>query len=371
VIHPRPRGGAASPGAGAQLREVRAAAGARVAELVGQGVLRRYPRCPVCGGTRRLPAADSGADNRYLRAIPRIAPIRLPEVLELLRPYRCCDCSAVWCDPWLSRRVAGRLYTTGFGQHNGGWQIFHASVSGADVETHAYWQERTWWRIREVCGPVRRHVELNCPFSGLLTYFRRREVGLPEYRRRARRAVREVRARRPYPKGLGSAVRRVLDPRPEPKRVAPERGDPELPRERVLVVEPSAACWGANCISRGVSCQSLAPALLAAERIPLREVEDEGAPFDVAVLSKLDHFLDPMPLLDRFLDLAELVVVAGHHPNRFTKQHPFAFGGRTREFLEARGCRVLDATAETVHPAKRDVNQCLFVSRRRTIRGRG
>jgi hypothetical protein len=344
---------------------------ARVAQLLEQGILERYPRCPVCGSERRIPVAASGSDNRYLRAIPLVAPISLPEVLALLTAHRCEDCTAAWCDPWLSRRSAARLYTSGFGQHNGGWQIFHASRTGSEVETHAWWQRHVWERIRAVAGSVDRLVELNCPFGGLLTYFRRREAGLAEYRRLARVAARELRSRRRHPRGVASALRGAFDQRRPVDRQAPlAEAASGFPGERVLAVEPSSACWGGNCISRGLACQSLAPSLLAADGLPLGEIEKAGVRFDVAVLTQLDHFFEPMSLLDRFLDLAELVVVLCHHSNHFTRQHPFAFGPRTAAFFEERGCTAFDATPETVHPAKREVNQCVFVSRRLNLRQR-
>jgi hypothetical protein len=99
------------------------------------------------------------------------------------------------------------------------------------------------------------------------------------------------------------------------------------------------------------------------ECVTFDDVEREGLRFDVAVLTQLDHFFDPLAVLDRVAERARLVVIAGHHANRYTRQHHFAFGPRTAEFLARRGYRAADLTAETVHPAKRRVNQCLFVSR--------
>jgi hypothetical protein len=335
-----------------------------VSDLVREGSLCRYPRCPVCSSCRRRPVPVTAADNRYIRAIPLVAPISVAEVRDLLQVHRCEECSAAYCDPWLSRRTSALLYATGFGQHYKGWQIFHASVAGADVETHAYWQEKTWARIRAVAGPVSRYAELNCPFSGLLTYFRRAETEPREYRRLARRVQRGLRSRRRHPKGVASAVRRVFDQRkPRIPARAAGPGRRELPNERTLVIEPSSACWGSNCISQGVSCQSLAPGLLDAAVVTADDLHREGLRVDVVVLTQLDHFFEPMSVLDRFLDISKVAVVACHLSRQFTKQHLFAFGPETAGYFSERGYYAVDATDETVHPAKRAVNQCVFVSK--------
>jgi len=336
----------------------------RVEELVRKGVLSRHPDCPVCGSRERRAAPDAFRDNRYIRAIPLVAPISVAEVAELLSVQRCDGCSASYCDPWLSRRMAARLYTTGFGQHVKGWQVLHAAASGWDARAHAYWQERTWAMIRQVAGPVERYAELNCPFTGLLPFFRRLETTPGEYRELVRRSKRAARSRRRYPAGAGSVLRRVFEQR---RPVPPVRGvgaaAGSLPGERAVVIEPSPLCWGANCISQGVSCHSLAPTLLAADLLTPDDLCRSDRRFDVAVLTQLDHFFEPLPVLERFLAASKVVVIASHLSNRFTKQHLYAFGPETAAHLANLGCSAVDATKETVHPAKREVNQTLFVSR--------
>jgi hypothetical protein len=290
------------------------------------------------------------------------------EIVDLLQAWRCEACTSVYCDPWLSRSASASLYTTGFGQHFGGWQILHESIAGKDGETHAHWREHTWDRVAAIAGPVSSYAELNCPFSGLLPYFRRKEVGAAAYRRLARRVKRSARSRRRYPRGVFGTLRRAFDVAPpqQPSR-SPSQKALDYPAERVLVLEPSAACWGSNCVSQGVTCQSLADGLLAATLATAGDLERDERRFDVAVLTQLDHFFDPMTVLERFLERARLVVVASHLSNYFSKQHPYMFGPGIAEHLRARGCSAVDLTRETVHPAKQEVNQCVFVSRQMRI----
>jgi hypothetical protein len=335
----------------------------RIAALVRDAVLCRQPDCPVCGSTQRHPEENTARDNRYIRAIPLVTPLGAAEVVDVLRAWRCANCTSVYCDPWLSRATSARLYTTGFGQHFGGWQILHRSVANAAGETHAHWQERTWAQIVAIAGPVSVHAELNCPFSGLLTYFRPRELGGVAYRRLARRSRRAVRARRRTPYGPAAMLRRVFESRRAARPVEASAQSPEFPAERVLVLEPSAACWGNNCVSQGVTCQSLAGDLLGASLATTSDLVRDRRRFDVAVLTQLDHFLEPMDVLERFLDRSGLVVVASHLANYFSKQHPFSFGPGAAEHFRSRGWSAVDFTAETVHPAKRSVNQCVFVSK--------
>ena len=336
----------------------------RLAELLSDGTLSRYPSCPVCASRSRRPIADNAGDNRYTRAIPLVAAVSLGEIRDLLQVFHCDECSASYCDPWLSRRTSGSLYATGFGQHVKGWRIFHESVADSDVETHSYWQRHAWERINAVAGPVRSYAELNCPFTGMLTFFRRAEVDPGSYRRLVQASLRSVRSGRRYPGGLRAPFRRLMRRSIPVTASAPARhGHLALPSERFLVIAPSSLCWGSNCISSGVSCHALAPALLGSPIVNLEDVRRDDFRFDVAVLTQLDHHFEPMVLLDRFLEISKLVMVVCHSSNRFTKQHLMAFGPKTVQHLLDRGYAAVDLTNETVHPSKRVVNQCFLVSK--------
>jgi hypothetical protein len=112
-----------------------------------------------------------------------------------------------------------------------------------------------------------------------------------------------------------------------------------------------------------VSCHALAPALLGSSIVNLEDVRSDAFRFDVAVLTQLDHHFEPMAVLDRFLEISKLVMVACHTSNRFTKQHLMAFGPKTVQHLASRGYAAADLTHETIHPSKRVVNQCFVVSK--------
>jgi hypothetical protein len=290
------------------------------------------------------------------------------EIVDFLQAWQCENCTSVYCDPWLSRSASARLYTTGVGQHDSGWRILHESVADDDGETHAHWREHTWARIDAIAGPVSAYAELNCPFSGLLPFFRRNEIGVAAYRRLARRTRSSARSRRRHPRGVLGTLRRAFDVRPpEPPPLLRSAQATAYPDERVLVLEPSSACWGNNCVSQGVTCKSLAGRLLAATLATPDDLDRDDRRFDVAVLTQLDHFFEPTAVLERFLERSRLVVVACHLSNYFGKQHPYAFGPGIAEHFRSRGWSAVDLTQETVHPAKRSVNLCVFVSQQMRI----
>ncbi len=340
----------------------------RASQLVRDAVLSHQPDCPVCGSPRRRLESNTSRLNRYIRAIPLVTPMRVSEIVDVLQAWLCEDCTTVYCDPWLSRSASAHLFTTGIGQHYDGWKVLYESVANDDGETHAHWREHTWARIAAIAGPVSTYAELNCLFRGLLPYFRRNEIGVAAYRRFARRARRSARSRRRHPRGILRTLRRTFDVRPpESPPLLQSAGAIAYPDERVLVLEPTAAGWGNGCVSQGVTCQSLASGLLAATLATQGDLERDGRCFDVAVLTQLDHFIEPMTVLERFLERSRLVVVACHLSNYFSKQHPFAFGPGIAEHFRSRGWSAVDLTPETVHPAKHAVNQCVFVSKQMRI----
>lgn len=338
----------------------------------GAEVLRSYPTCPVCGGGERERAECPGSANRYVRAVERVTDLCAAEFAERIHTWRCVTCHAVFCDPWLSATAAAQLYGVGFSQHVNGWRTFYGHLgAGAGGDDPCDTVEPLAGFLREAAAPLECYAELNCPFSGLLPYFARREDPARLERRRWRRARAWIGLGQRHPPAAGRALRRVAGHvarrggargREAAGPARPSRV-PGVPATRRLLVAQSSLCWGTNCVAQGVTCHAVSAGLLDAPVITLEDARREGLRFDAVLLTNLDHFFEPMALLEYFLASARLVLIAGHASGRFSRQHLFCLPPDFDVYLRRLGHRAVDLSARLVPSSRRSTQICVAASR--------
>jgi hypothetical protein len=310
-------------------------------------ILEAYTQCPVCGSTERsaLPPEEE-FHNRYTNAMAAYAGIPADQLLAKIDVYRCTDCTTEYCDPWVTREFAAEIYGVVMGQHRFGWWMFDQWANNLnEFSTSRMKQEVIWKYLLKHAGKINSYAEVNCPFAGFMTYFDRMNGPLAEDERARisdfiiamREAYHESQAFGGWPKKLD---------RPAPPALAPGN--------RYVIREPSSYFWGNNCVHQNTSCHAMAMMLFGVQTTSFAEIADQAIELDViGLFQALDHFVDPMTVLEKALDAARVVIVVGHGLNNsIHKQHQFQFGGEFLEYLGKAGYSVLDMPeaeiAETV-----------------------
>ena len=136
------------------------------------------------------------------------------------------------------------------------------------------------------------------------------------------------------------SIRKALSYRkfaPDPKEIRPNASyeTAPIPKHRYLLLESTPSYWGGGCVSMGCSCQSACIGALNTPVISLNDAAREDLYFDVLTFFNcLDHFINPVEILERALDTANLILVTVHQSGKeynYYRQHQFAFD---RNFLD-------------------------------------
>jgi hypothetical protein len=334
-----------------------------VERLTADGIVRRYPRCPVCSfperhaARRRPPRRDP-----YVQALASTLKVSSPDLQGLLELHECARCASVYCDPWFGTLGMTSLYGVGHGQHVLGWENFLRWTQAEENSPALDVQRAIWTFIVERAGPIGVYGELNCPFVGMFLLLRDLEAGARNRAEESARAIARIRQSYAYPRPRirdrvsPLAVGRIKRELKRPGRIGPARTTrapiaPVLtpPRARYLVMEPSSLFWSTNCGALNTSCRALCQSTsVGVPVIDWKDVAREGTHFDVfGLFNVLDHFVDPGRVLGEVLAHSRAVFVETHRSSpadTFSRQHLYALGPRFLDHLLPPGWRWEDVT---------------------------
>lgn len=344
--------------------------------------LKEVSKCPVCQDEKRNLCGDTIEINSYVKTLIEWLDIPKSELASKISIFECTNCGSQYSDPWLTPEGATSFYSYVRQYHKGGWNRFYVWANN-DKKEHL-----NEARARSIVGLLEKvlghklenYAEVNCPFYGLLPFFTRIDHPAKNRETLVREAFREIYKdiRRPdlewvferNPRSLIASVRRVtrgvrrrvigcsqkmFDVRWVAERDRQSRKSStgfvesvtmkNLELDRYLIVAPSTTHWTTNCVSLGSTCRGVASALFSAPSLPLCEVESRGMKFDVVGLfNVLDHFPDPLDLLDRVIRVSNFLFV-DLHCDRYTFQHSFSLSANFTDYLKRKGYQVLSLSA--------------------------
>lgn len=260
------------------------------------------------------------------------------QLLELTRLWNCLECEAVWHDPWFTEEFSEALYGYSCGQHYYGWYSLARWVEGHE---NSYLSSRTavWSVFKEHLGTGISYAELQCPLSGLMF------AELDWCGRERNRSLAVARLQELH-RAYGEAL---LAQRPTAKIIRQARcsptGPPPFLERRTLLTADSHFCWRRSCVYRGAHCHSFAQDFLFDRIVPLSAAETAAERFDaIGAFSILDHFPDPLGIMDRLLTLGRRVILEMHAPGWTDLQHLYGFGDGFIRMIVEGGVHIRDIT---------------------------
>lgn len=313
--------------------------------LLREGVLSRVLHCPTCGSPEREAFHLPYQSNRYIQSAASLLHLEEEALFEMLEAKRCTACRAVYFDPWLSVLFTGKVYRERYPQHNLGWYEFYHIVANPErtLERSSLVQ-----KLREVLPSLKTYAEIGCPFQGLIPFF-----SVRKYQYKAKvfydypGTIRFHAKTGRYPEVKGNAVNlerigqlfsnafnrsqllRAFPLHRLLERYWHQNGHLEVleahPVECFYLHKDSVALWGSQCRSLGIGCREMLVDVFQCHSLNLEDLRATEMKFDlISVFNALDHYLQPLRLLEDLFRFTDYVYVEGQVSTlRGGKQHPF------------------------------------------------
>jgi len=339
--------------------------------LINDGVLHRYVKCPICASEGRKEVANDFKPNKYVNQFKELDPRLDLEAVRSLPTYECTMCSTRYCDPWLSAAFSARFFNSVLAQHSHGWTRFYGIIDPRLPDSHDEYQTKLWAFISKL-GKVESYAEMNCPFTGLLPFFRKRELGENQAYAGYERSIRAIQSAYPHPPSAevhAPGLKRLSEyflrraHRKISKAPEKEKSFDDFPSKRYLIRETTSLFWGGNCMARGVTCSGISSGFLQAFPVDFKDIERERIKLDVlGFYNCLDHFFEPMAILKTAMRVSKQLIFVGHKYSELSKQHQFALGPGFDDYLRSLGWRVANISKEVLMNKHLDSYNALSIS---------
>ena len=324
--------------------------------------LRAHPACPVCGGSKRQEAKFE-ASERGFYAATLIKQLGIDEetYANAMTLFQCGNCRTLWHDPWLAPEVSGALYGYLAGRHKYGWAAFRAWLLGGE-RSYFFARPRIWELLEALSPELKNYGEVNCPFGGL--FFLLFDAVTDDFdRKRMAEKIHSLSCMY-TPKTLDRAYGETVSFTDLIRDIQAARNRADRPRT-FLIREFTDMGWHHSCIFNGNNCTALAQDVLIDRVVAFETLLDEGIKLDaIGFFNTWDHFRDPMRVLAKALDVANVVVIDLHRYDWTDAQHFFNVGDRIVPVLRQQGLNALDITRHVTENASHgDDRRYLLVSR--------
>jgi hypothetical protein len=334
-------------------------------------ILSDHPFCPFCKSHDRvrsnLKSTGSGKKtNHYLYILFKSAGIDVGSALERMTLWECGACQTLWYDPWLRLDFIASGYGYLSGRHKLGWDMVRA-YHGNLPFSYVFSRRRLVDLLLALMPVFSRYAEVNCPFTGLLFEIQNRRV-LDFDEEKAVLGEKINNLRTLY--GSNSILQNNVSAAEKWSQLTiPSPQGPLAALERVLIEVPTPMYWGRSCNFSGANCHAVAQDLFVDAVMDFEFAESQSSHFDaMGLFLTLDHFVDPMRVLDKALSLSEIVVISTHAWGWTAAQHLYNLGLGFSDIMRAQGVSVVDISAHvTERSLHKDHDRYFLLSRTRDL----
>ena len=327
-------------------------------------VLSQHPHCPVCKSRDRIRSDfESEGSNFYLDALFKSVGIDVDAALERMTLWECGACQTLWYDPWLTLDFIASGYGYLAGRHKFGWAALRA-WRGDLPRPYIFSRRRIVDLLMALLPVFSRYAEVNCPFSGILFELQNRRVH--EFDKALVTTKLNILSKMYASSSLNSNYAEAEEWR---QLTSPSPQGPLAALERVLIEAPSPMYWGRSCNYAGANCHALARDLIVDAVMDFDSAAAQQSQFDaIGLFHTLDHFVDPMRVLDTALSLSQIVVIDMHAWGWTAPQHFYNLGLGIGDIMRAQGVSVVDISAHvTERRSHGDSDRYFLLSRSRDL----
>lgn len=316
-------------------------------------ILTKIKFCPVCGSKDRIlsygMSVEQGKNLQgryYLIHIAKMLGKSVENFASDIKIHQCLNCKTYFCDPWIEKSVAKKIFNNYSADHLFAWANFESWLhrySPQQLLLHNLFE-----LIEKKIGKVEKYAEFGCPFQGFLLHFRGYELTPKARLKTFLNALLKVKDKRWSPMVLiynyvtnfaGFVYVSLLSFRGflvyllgRSKKI----GGGMSPANRYLIGKETSIGWGGNCVRFGGTCKYFADTVLSAQNISFDELSElnENA-FDlIGCFNIIDHHLDPLSVIKKHLKVSRNVLLVTHKPIYAGKQHLFALGDEFVDYLK-------------------------------------
>ena len=129
-------------------------------------LLQNYKKCIYCGNNfMHKYSQQSIPRNFYLDAIQ--SDLQIPNsILRKMKVFKCNKCFIIQNNPWFSKKISKKIYSSIYGQHNRSWSNLINFVKKGIRPNHG-----SLFKFLRDNMKIKRYAEFNSPFTGIMLNF--------------------------------------------------------------------------------------------------------------------------------------------------------------------------------------------------------
>ena len=293
-------------------------------------MIKYYDNCSYCGSKKLIKEKNQHfLDNFYLKAVRSDLGITVKK-LKNFKTYKCNVCGVIQNNPWFSKQISRKIYSSIYGQHNRNWSNLLNFFNKDILPNHG-----NLFRLLLDNIDIKSYAEFNSPFMGLFLNFFNKECEAEKYS--LRKHLDNLLKYLSYRQLAGFSMKKIKSREIQARKLYKNISDfkkKKLKKNKIcksLLIENSGLSWGQNDNYKSVNSNSLALELFDLDIIELNK-NFKKKKFDLfGIFHTLDHTFEPKKIFDYAIQSSKYVVVYCHVDSRLEKQHLFTL---TEDFLK-------------------------------------
>ena len=292
-------------------------------------LFKNYKNCIYCNSQNfEKKTNQSNESNFYLDAIVDDLNISKKD-LKKIKTYECKNCFILQNNPWFSEKIAKKIFSNIYGQHNRSWSNLINFLKKSKAPDHG-----ELFNLLNKLLKVKNYAEFNSPFMGIfLNYFAQEyQLNKKFYSNIYTHTINYLSSRQVAGKNKNLQKKGSIKSKKSLNRIKFFKNKFKKKKRinKYLFIDNSSLAWGQNDNHKSVNSKSFANEMLDLEILQLHE--KNKVKLDLfGIFHTLDHTMQPSLILNFALDVSKYVVVYCHVNEQVERQHLFSL---TNNFLK-------------------------------------